>query len=528
MSPTQHCRDTGITDALIPNDLMAPASKLYPPLEDGVTQLAPAPGWAQRQLLVLTPLQLAGLDPMPTHDKQADITPRYSTVHHADSVCIFTGNGDIKVEDWVSDMRHTLYSLPPRPPCDQFDEIVRHMEGNARELILNLAHRGEEHRTPAAAFQELLEEYGDEVLTLPMTNFYARVQQPNESPSEYAIALEATLRIARDQHGEAGTVCKEAYDAILCTQFIHGLQNQRVHACLTSMHPLQMTFKRLRRELRVIEAAERLNIAPVENQAADEQTNSLDQQAADRTVAAQHCQKQNKLAGRVESDMRPDILRTPEGGIRIFRPPRIDTRNLAHAQRTHTAIRRVTDLVTGGQKPDVQQCARESRLVQRFLRNWNRLELEEGILVFRPSGKNGQALPILPKRYRYQVFKSIHRQMGPITFNMTICLLKSQCYWPSLAAEIRSYAKRCGSRTAVTPSDSQEFHGDETRNSPCDEAVNGRMATARRASETFPSGSAQDRDSYHEDDIHSLESEQQGAYYPKRCRNPPVRLGSFW
>ena len=26
------------------------------------------------------------------------------------------------------------------------------MEGNARELILNLAHRGEEHRTPAAAF----------------------------------------------------------------------------------------------------------------------------------------------------------------------------------------------------------------------------------------------------------------------------------------------------------------------------------------------------------------------------------------
>ena len=33
--PAQHCRDTGITDALIPNDLMAPASKLYPPLEDG-------------------------------------------------------------------------------------------------------------------------------------------------------------------------------------------------------------------------------------------------------------------------------------------------------------------------------------------------------------------------------------------------------------------------------------------------------------------------------------------------------------
>ena len=57
--------------------------------------------------------------------------------------------------------------------------------------------------------------------------------------------------------------------------------------------------------------------------------------------------------------MRPDVLRTPEGGIRIFRPPRIDTRNLAHAQRTHTAIRRVTDLVTGGQKPDVQQsCSR--------------------------------------------------------------------------------------------------------------------------------------------------------------------------
>ena len=98
------------------------------------------------------------------------------------------------------------------------------------------------------------------------------------------------------------------------------------------------------------------------NQAADEQTNSLDQQAADRTVAAQHCQKRDKLAGRVEADMRPDVLRTPEGGIRIFRPPRIDTRNLAHAQRTHTAIRRVTDLVTGGQKPDVQHISESSRI----------------------------------------------------------------------------------------------------------------------------------------------------------------------
>ena len=55
------------------------------------------------------------------------------------------------------------------------------------------------------------------------------------------------------------------------------------------------------------------------------------------------------------------------------------------------------------------------------------------------------------------------------------------------------------------------------------------MASAPRASETFPSGSAQDRDSHHEeDDIGSLESKQQGAYYPKMCRNLPVRLGSFW
>ena len=57
--------------------------------------------------------------------------------------------------------------------------------------------------------------------------------------------------------------------------------------------------------------------------------------------------------------------------------------------------------------------------------------------------------------------------------------------------------------------------------------VNGRMATARRASETFPSGSAQDRDSYHEDDIHSLESEQQGDVLPEEMPKPPCPSGKF-
>ena len=139
-----------------------------------------------------------------------------------------------------------------------------------------------------AAFQELLEEYGDEVFDVADDQFLCK----GTAAKRVAIRVcHCSRGNAKDRQGtnmvKRGTVCKEAYDAILCTQFIHGLQNQRVHACLTSMHPLQMTFKRLRRELRVIEAAERLNM----NQAADEQTNSLDQQAADRTVAAQHCQK---------------------------------------------------------------------------------------------------------------------------------------------------------------------------------------------------------------------------------------------
>lgn len=77
----------------------------------------------------------------------------------------FTGRGGGKVEDRVQDMRYVIDSKGPMPLCAEFNEIVRLTGGRAPQF-------GERAWTAS-----------------PMAAFYARMQHPNEAPSDYAIAL---------------------------------------------------------------------------------------------------------------------------------------------------------------------------------------------------------------------------------------------------------------------------------------------------------------------------------------------------
>ena len=519
-----------------------PHHDIQPPSTE---QLGQAPSYCSIQPAV-TPLQLAGFDPIP-EGPNINPTPSFNS-YLPQAVSVFKDREDQgpRIEDWVRDMRDLLQANGQDDASVAFNTIAQYTSGRAREVVLNL--RGREVDFPSAetVFRELLEEYGDEVLMSPMAIFYARVQQPDESPSEYAISLEATFRIARGQDGDAA-LSGMAYNDVLICQFMHGLRNERVHACLTSMRPLLGTFKRLRKELRIIgvlgqrtEMVSNGNCAsavPRDESMKQQQSFSEDgvhtnggvrgfrsrsatscyqcgqlghfrqdcplrQQPQEdslltcqpsRTTTEQQPAQETPLAEPEEAEMmRPDVVRTPEGGIRIFRPPGIDRSELFHAQRAHTAIGRVIELVVRGQEPEVQQYTRESRLVQRLLQHWNRLELEQGILVYRPPDQNGHTLLILPRKYRDQILESMHRQMGHLSFDKTLGLLKSQCYWRSLTAEVRSFAKRCRRCTMGKPSDLREPYPDESLNVPSEsgEAVGGQMGPAPRATESMSSSSA--------------------------------------
>eukprot|EP00057_Strongylocentrotus_purpuratus_P010346 XP_011664820.1 PREDICTED: uncharacterized protein LOC105438551 [Strongylocentrotus purpuratus] len=149
-------------------------------------------------------------------------------------------------------MRYVIDSKGSMPLRAEFNEIVRHTGGRARDLLLNLELGEPSSCTPEAAFGELLEEYGEREWTAsPMAAFYARMQHPNESPSDYAIALEAKLRVAKEKGAGSAIAEAKARDEMLTIQFMYGLRDQDVKSPLAPMRPRDMSFRELRRELKV-------------------------------------------------------------------------------------------------------------------------------------------------------------------------------------------------------------------------------------------------------------------------------------
>ena len=229
------------------------------------------------------------MDPLPSTTRQEwNNGTRCVTTQQIKGVNIFSGKGGPKVEDWVRDMKYILESKGPAAPLVQFNEIVRHTGGRARDLILNLELSGDQQLTPAAAFRELLEEYGEsDYLSSAMANFYSRVQQTSESASEYAVALEAKLRAAKDRGEQAAMVEQPTRDVMLTTQFMQGLRDQAVKARLAPMRPREMSFRELRRELRVIEAEEKVTSAQMYRQEVTKQASRESQAIEDLTRAMQ-------------------------------------------------------------------------------------------------------------------------------------------------------------------------------------------------------------------------------------------------
>ena len=206
------------------------------------------------------PLLLAEFDPIPSGpgDEQPRCPqPTMVTTHQVKGVQTFTGKDKhgLRLEDWIRDVRFLLQSKGTLPGTLQFQEVVRYTGGRARDVLLNLDSRTPEGVDAEAAFTELLEEFGEDKTALsPVAKFYARVQRENETPMEYAIALESTLREvdeARPRRGQTSTE-EEGRDRMLSTQFMAGLRDLRFKQRLAPMQPRFMAFRDIRRELHVI------------------------------------------------------------------------------------------------------------------------------------------------------------------------------------------------------------------------------------------------------------------------------------
>lgn len=213
-----------------------PASRIYAQQPSVVQQLPTAPSHIPYQ--------------QGTNQHASAMTkspPSFTQTHQVRNVQVFSGGPECKIliEDWIRDMQYLL-EAGGMPPNLCFATLVRHLNGEARRLVLNLP---PSEQTTRRAFDELRAEYSDMQTSLdPLADFYERCQRSGETARSYAIALEATLRsVEETQYG--GQTFPDR-DGKLTRQFMRGLSDEEVYHRLAPMKPQLLSFRELQAELR--------------------------------------------------------------------------------------------------------------------------------------------------------------------------------------------------------------------------------------------------------------------------------------
>ena len=113
-------------------------------------------------------------------------------------------------------------------------------------------------------------------------------------------------------------------------------------------------------------------------------------------------------------------------------------------QQKDETIARVTDLLRSSFRPGEKEYRRESRSVQKFLREWNRLYLEDGIL-HRTASLDGQPVSqiVLPESHKNIAFQGIHSEVGHPGKEKSVWLARQRFYFPGLESYIENRVDKC-------------------------------------------------------------------------------------
>lgn len=88
-----------------------------------------------------------------------------------------------------------------------------------------------------------------------------------------------------------------------------------------------------------------------------------------------------------------------------------------------------------------------------LLREWNRLELKDGVLYRRRKLHDQTTYQlVLPVKFRALVLESLHDQMGHMGIDRTLDLVRSRFYWPKMSSDVERKVRtceRCVKRKAV-------------------------------------------------------------------------------
>ena len=113
-------------------------------------------------------------------------------------------------------------------------------------------------------------------------------------------------------------------------------------------------------------------------------------------------------------------------------------------QQKDETISRVTDLLRSSFRPREEDYRRESKNVQKYLREWNRLYLADGIL-FRTASLDGQPVRqiVIPETHKNIAFQGIHSEVGHPGKEKSVWLARQRFYWPGLETDIEHRIETC-------------------------------------------------------------------------------------
>lgn len=116
--------------------------------------------------------------------------------------------------------------------------------------------------------------------------------------------------------------------------------------------------------------------------------------------------------------------------------------DLTEEQKADPALRVVIHQLETGEK--VPPTAQEELLeLPLLLREWNQLELKDGILDRRQEDDQLNLQLLLPPNLRPIVLRALHNDMGHMGIERTLDLVRQRFFWPKLTADVECTIKTC-------------------------------------------------------------------------------------
>ncbi|XP_062380954.1 uncharacterized protein LOC134069109 [Sardina pilchardus] len=79
---------------------------------------------------------------------------------------------------------------------------------------------------------------------------------------------------------------------------------------------------------------------------------------------------------------------------------------------------------------------------QVLLRNWDRLKVQQGVLLYQVNGKEGWAV-VVPEAERHAIWREYHEALGHARGRRLVSALQIRFFWPGLKRDVETWEKQC-------------------------------------------------------------------------------------